>query len=103
MTVPSIKEIPNGTTKEHALSDTTRTAIDRREPGDRLEAREEYAGYEVRDPLGQRLGSVEKLFMNDGEEPEYIRVKMGLFGLKTVLIPVTFVTIDKERRILVLQ
>jgi hypothetical protein len=28
---------------------------------------------------------------------------MGLFGLKIVLIPVTFVTIDKERRILVLQ
>jgi hypothetical protein len=85
------------------MSYTTRTAIDRREPGGRLEAPEEYAGYEVRDPLGHRLGSVEKLFVNDGEEPEYIRVKMGLFGLKSVLIPVTFATIDKERRILVLQ
>ena len=86
------------------MSYTTRsTAIDPREPGDRLEAPEEYAGYEVRDPLGHRLGSVEKLFVNDGEEPEYIRVRMGIFGLKIVLIPVTFVTIDKERRILVLQ
>jgi hypothetical protein len=53
--------------------------------------------------LGQRLGSVERLFVNDGEEPEYIRVKMGLFGLKSVLIPVTFATIDKERRIFVLE
>jgi hypothetical protein len=85
------------------MSYTTRTAIDPREPGDGLEAPEEYAGYEVRDPLGHRLGRVEKLFVNDDEEPEYIRVKMGLFGLKIVLIPVTFVTIDKERRILVLQ
>ena len=82
---------------------TTRTDIDRGEPGGRLEAPEEYAGYEVRDPLGHRLGSVEKIFVNDGEEPEYIRVKMGIFGLKFVLIPVTFATIDKERRILVLQ
>jgi hypothetical protein len=85
------------------MSYTTRTAIDRREPGGRLEAPEEYAGYEVRDPLGQRLGSVERLFVNDGEEPEYIRVKMGLFGLKSVLIPVTFATIDKKRRIFVLE
>jgi hypothetical protein len=85
------------------MSYTTRTTIDPREPGNRLEAPEEYAGYEVLDPLGHRLGSVEKLFVNDDQEPEYIRVKMGLFGLKTVLIPVTFATIDKERRILVLQ
>ena len=85
------------------MSYTTRTAIYRREPGGRLEAPEVYAGYEVRDPLGHRLGSVEKLFVNDGEEPEYIKVKMGIFGLKSVLIPVTFATIDKERRILVLQ
>jgi hypothetical protein len=85
------------------MSYTTRTAIDRRETGGRLEAPEEYAGYEVRDPLGQRLGSVERLFVNDGEEPEYISVKMGLFGLKSVLIPVTFATIDKKRRIFVLE
>ena len=85
------------------MSYTTRTTIDPREPGNRLEAPEECAGYEVLDPLGHRLGSVEKLFVNDDQEPEYIRVKMGLFGLKTVLIPVTFATIDKERRILVLQ
>jgi ribosomal 30S subunit maturation factor RimM len=83
---------------------TTRTTVDPREvPGGRFEAFEEYAGYEVRDPVGQKLGSVENLFVNDGGKPEYIRVKIGLFGHKTVLIPITFVAIDKEQRTLVLQ
>ncbi len=34
-------------------------------------------------------------------EPEYVRV--GLFGLKSVLIPIGFVAVDEERQTLTLQ
>jgi hypothetical protein len=36
-------------------------------------------------------------------EPEYVRVKTGLFGLKDNLIPVTSIAVDEERRTLTLQ
>ena len=85
------------------MSQSTRMAIDHGESGGRLEALEDCAGYEVRDPLMRKIGSVAKLFVNDDGEPEYINVKMGLLGFKTILIPVAFATIDKERQILVLQ
>jgi hypothetical protein len=58
-------------------------------------------GYKVCDPRGQKIGRAEKLFLNGSDEPEYIRVKTGLF--KTVLIPVQTVAVDEERRALVLQ
>ncbi|WP_166396033.1 hypothetical protein [Rubrobacter marinus] len=44
-----------------------------------------------------------ELFVNDFDEPEYINVKMGLLGLKTVLIPVSNIVLNAERRTLVLQ
>lgn len=61
-----------------------------------------YVGYEVHDPEGRRIGSVKELFTNGSGEPEYIRVRMGLFGLKSVLIPVVFVAVDDERRTITL-
>jgi len=85
------------------MSPTTRTATDQGESGNRFEAPEQYARYDVRDPLNRKIGSVQKLFVNDSGEPEYVKVKMGLLGFKTVLIPVTFARIDNERRILMLQ
>jgi hypothetical protein len=32
------------------------------------------AGYAVYDPLGQKIGSTEKVFVNWNQEPEYVRV-----------------------------
>jgi hypothetical protein len=61
------------------------------------------AGYAVYDPLGQKIGSAEKVFVNWKEEPEYVRVRIGLFGRKSVLIPVQFAEVDAERRVLVLK
>jgi hypothetical protein len=46
---------------------------------------------------------VTKLFVNSYGEPEYVRVKMSLFGLKDILIPVTSIAVDQERRIFTLQ
>lgn len=64
---------------------------------------EHYAKYKVCDPSGRRIGRTERVFANGRGEPEYIKVKLGLFGLKTVLIPVQSVAVDEERRALVLQ
>ena len=64
---------------------------------------EHYATYKVCDPIGQRIGRTQRVFANGRGEPEYIEVKMGLFALKTVLLPVQSVAVDEERRTLVLQ
>jgi hypothetical protein len=46
---------------------------------------------------------VEELFLNESSGPEYAEIKVGLLGLKTVLIPLQSVTADAERRFLVLE
>jgi hypothetical protein len=38
----------------------------------------------------------------DGE-PQYIRVRIGFFGTKSVLIPVRFVETDEDGKVLVLK
>ncbi len=80
---------------------TPYTAASHRESGAR--AIEDCTGYVVCDPRRQKIGRAESFFLNDGGEPEYIRVKVGLFGFRRVLIPVQTVDVDKERRALVLQ
>jgi hypothetical protein len=77
---------------------------------DRIQARRaqfgewrSYAGYEVRDPLGQRIGTAEEVFADLNDEPRYVRVKMGLFGLRAALIPVQLVAADTRRRVLMLR
>ena len=79
------------------------TALSRKGTGGSIRSPEEYAGYTVCDPRGQKIGRAERLFVNGRGEPEYIRVKTGLFGFKAVLIPVQMVAADEERRALVLQ
>jgi hypothetical protein len=79
------------------------TAVSREEPGGSTGSFEDYAGYAVCDPRGYKIGRAQKIFLNGRGEPEYIRVKMGLFGIKVGLIPVQTVAVDEERRALVLQ
>ena len=62
---------------------------------------EDYQGYEVRDPLGQRIGRAEKLFVDGDGDPKHVRVRLGFFG-KSVLIPVESLKADPERRTIVL-
>ena len=64
---------------------------------------EEYAGYEVLDPLGHRIGRAEKLFFNRNGGPEYVRVRMGRLFTKHVLIPVQEVGFDGAARSLTLK
>ncbi len=86
--------------KEHTL---TYTAANHGKLGNRFETPVEYVGYQLHDPLGKKIGSVQELFVNDNDEPEYIRVKIGFLGSRTVLIPVENVAVNEERRFLVLH
>ena len=72
-------------------------------PVERFEAPTQCAGYWVRDPRGRKIGRLKRLFLHESGGPEYAEVKVGLFGLKTVLIPLQTVTADAQRRFLVLQ
>lgn len=76
---------------------------DRKKFSDRLESPEAYVGYRLCDPQGREIGQVKRLFVNDYDEPEYIEVKMGLFGRKVVMIPVTGVALNQEKKTLILQ
>jgi PRC-barrel domain len=62
-----------------------------------------YAGYAVYDPLGRKIGSAEEVFVNRDDEPQYVRIRVGLFGRKSVLIPVQFAEVDDGRQTLVLK
>ena len=64
---------------------------------------QEWAGYEVHDPLGQKIGWAEEVFVNANDEPEYIRVRIGFFRLKSLLIPVKLAAADAERRVVELR
>ncbi len=79
------------------------TAVGSRERCGSIRTAEEYVGYTVCDPQERRIGRTERIFLNERGEPEYIKVKMGFFGFKSILIPVLSVATDEERRTLLLQ
>ncbi len=55
---------------------------------DRFTEAETFEGYEVYDRDGEKIGKVDDLFLGETDEPEYIGVQMGLFGLSgTTLVP----------------
>ena len=81
----------------------TRAAARGAWPVERFEAPKQCAGYGVRDPRGRKIGRLKRLFLNGSGGAEYAEVKVGLFGMKTVLIPLQTVTADAQRRFLVLQ
>ena len=70
---------------------------------DRIEAPAGCVGYGVLDPEGRKIGAAREVFANGSGKPEYVRVRMGLFGLKDALIPVQLVAVDAERRTMTLQ
>src|SRR5918911_2299000 len=73
--------------------------MDREQRDDRFTAIEDlYAGYEVYDRNGQKIGKVDDLFVDENEQPEYIGVKMGLLGMSSTLIPWQLATEDEANR-----
>ena len=72
------------------------------ERSDRFTAIEErFAGYEVYDQSGEKIGKVDDLFVDEQDNPEYIGVKMGFLGTSSTLIPWDLVsgTDDEGKRI----
>jgi len=61
------------------------------------------AGYAVYDPVGQKVGSTEQVFVNRDKELAYVRVRIGIIFTKTVLIPVQSAETDDEGKIIVLK
>jgi hypothetical protein len=88
--------------KEKEVPDAT---IDRRShaSGASSTSSKRATGYAVFDPLGQKIGRAEEVFVNWDGEPDYIRIRLGFFGRKSVLIPVQFVETDEEKKTLVLK
>lgn len=63
------------------------------------ELEEHYAGYEVYDRNGEKIGNVDVIFVDERDDPEYIGVKTGFLGTKSTLIPMDAIRIDERRRI----
>ena len=70
--------------------------MEREERSDRFTALEErFAGYEVYDSSGEKIGKVDDLFVDEQDNPEYIGVKMGFLGMSSTLIPMEICTVDE--------
>src|SRR3712207_5412879 len=66
---------------------------------DRLtELEDQYAGYEIYDRDGEKIGSVNDLFVDENDDLKYIGVKIGHLATKPILIPMDAARVDKERR-----
>ena len=78
-------------------------ATDQEKVASRYEAPTWYAGYVVLDPEGRKIGLAKEVFANARGEPEYVKVGMGMFGLRSVLIPVQLVALDEKRRTMTLH
>jgi uncharacterized protein (TIGR02271 family) len=65
------------------------------ERSDRYTALEDrFAGYEVYDNSGQKIGKVDDLFVDENDNPEYIGVKMGFLGTSSTLIPMDIAQVE---------
>ena len=63
------------------------------------ELEERYTGYEVYDRDGEKIGKVDDLFVDENDDLEYIGVKTGLLGRRSILIPMDAARVDEGRRI----
>jgi len=72
----------------HAQKHGGKSVTEYEQRTDRFTAIEDrFAGYEVYDPAGEKIGKVDDLFVDQTDSPEYIGVKMGLLGTRSTLIP----------------
>jgi uncharacterized protein (TIGR02271 family) len=60
-----------------------------------VEIEERFAGHEVYDRNGEKIGKVDDLFVDEHDQPEYVGVKMGFLGLKSTLIPMEVARVDE--------
>jgi uncharacterized protein (TIGR02271 family) len=79
--------------KEVSVTDSGGTYEQR---SDRFTAIEDqFAGYQVYDQSGSKIGKVDDLFVDESGQPEYVGVKMGLLGTSSTLIPWQLATVNE--------
>ena len=64
---------------------------------------DQFAGYKVYDRDGDKIGKVDDLFLDEGDDLEYVGVKMGFFGLSSTLIPVDAVRVEESQQALYVE
>ena len=52
-----------------------------------IEIEDRFAGYEVYDRDYEQNGTVDGLYVDENDQPEYIDVKMRFLGTKSTLLP----------------
>jgi sporulation protein YlmC with PRC-barrel domain len=68
---------------------------------DRLaEFEEHYAAYQLYDSDGEKIGSVDDLFVDDNDDLKYIGVKVEHSETRSILIPMDAARVDEERRVI---
>ena len=84
-------------------SDSTKEARDLAgEQRDDRSPEEQYAGYEIYDQDGERIGKLDDLFVDEKDSPEYVGVRTEPLGTRSVLIPAEVVRVeDRLRRMVV--
>ncbi len=87
-----------GASQDSKTSNVERRTDDTNEEAGGLVYEERYADYEVHDRVGERLGHVDALFLDEDDRTDYIGVKMGLLGTRSTLIPWAAVTRADEER-----
>jgi uncharacterized protein (TIGR02271 family) len=60
---------------------------------------DDFAGYTVYDMHYEKIGKVDDVFVGEGDDPEYIGVRVGLLGNKTTLIPIEIVRVNDKRQL----
>ena len=62
-----------------------------------------FAGYELLDPLGRRIGRVSRAFVDGDGRLAHLEVALGFLGSRMVLVPVGGFETDGEGRTLSLR
>ena len=62
-----------------------------------------YAKYGIYDQVGERIGPLSDLFVDENDEPEYVGVETGLPGSRSVLVPAGAITVDDQLRRMVVS
>jgi uncharacterized protein (TIGR02271 family) len=86
--------VPAVCCESHANKEVSVTEYEER--SDRFTAIEDrFAGYEVYDQAGSKIGKVDDVFVDENDQPEYIGVKMGFLGTRSTLVPWQLAMVDE--------
>ncbi len=62
-----------------------------------------YAGYEIYDEGGERIGRLDDLFVDEDDNPEFVGVRTDPLGTSSALIPADVITVDDSSRRMVVS